>query len=95
MRSEDWALRRARIAEIEAWARMFALVAATLLLLTQLGTAALRHPQRTPWLRHVCFRRRARTELSLQAVVCHRLDQAASFVKLLSPYTKLNLETAL
>src|SRR5262245_66402288 len=36
----------ARIAEIEAWARMFALVAAGLVLLTQLGTALLRHPQR-------------------------------------------------
>ena len=38
---------QARIAEIEAWARMFALVAAALLILTQLGTHLLRHPQRS------------------------------------------------
>jgi hypothetical protein len=85
----------ARIAEIEAWARMFALVAAVLLILTQLGTALLRHPQRTQWLRHVRSRRRARTELSLLAAVCRLLDQVAAFVELLTPYTKLNLEAAL
>jgi hypothetical protein len=85
----------ARIAEIEAWARMFALVAAALLLLTQLGTQLLRHPQRAQWLRRVRSRRRARTELSLLAVVCHLLDYVASFVDLLTPHTKLNLEAAL
>jgi hypothetical protein len=85
----------ARIAELEAWARMFALVAAALLILTRLGTELLRHPQRVQWLRHVRSRRRARTELSLLAVVCHLLDQVASFVELLTPHTKLNLEAAL
>src|SRR5215831_2598106 len=64
----------ARIAEIEAWARMFVLVAAALLILTQLGTALVRHPQRTQWLRQVRSRRRARAELSLLAVVCRLLD---------------------
>jgi hypothetical protein len=86
---------RARIAEIEAWARMFALVAAALLILTQLGTALLRHPQRSQWLRQVRSRRRARTELSLLTVVCHLLDQVASFVELFTPHAKLNLEAAL
>jgi hypothetical protein len=86
---------QARIAEIAAWARMFALVAAALLSLTQLGTELLRHPQRVQWLRQVRSRRRARTELSLLAVVCHLLDQVASFVELLTPHTKLNLEAAL
>lgn len=85
----------ARIAEIEAWARMFALVAAALLILTQLGAELLHHPQRVQWLRHVRSRRRARTELSLLAVVCHLLDQVTSFVELLTPHTKLNLEAAL
>ena len=85
----------ARIAEIEAWARLFALVAAALLLLTQWGTELLRHPQRGQWLRQVRSRRRARSELSLLAVVCHLLDQVASFVELLSPHTKLNLDAAL
>ena len=85
----------ARIAEIEAWARMFALVAAALLLLTQLGTQLVRHPQRAHWIRQVRSRRYARTELSLLTVVCHLLDQVASFVELLTPHTKLNLEAAL
>jgi DDE family transposase len=84
----------ARIAEIEAWARMFALVAAALLILTQLGTQLLRHPQRAQWLRQVRSRRRARTELSLLAVVCHVIDQVSSFVELLTPHAKLNLEAA-
>jgi hypothetical protein len=86
---------QARSAEIAAWARRFALVAAALLSLTQLGTELLRHPQRVQWLRHVRSRRRARTELSLLVVVCHLLDQVASFVELLTPHTKLNLEAAL
>ena len=85
----------ARIAELEAWARMFALVAAALLILTQLGTALLCHPQRAQWLRQVRSRRRARTELSLLVVVCHLLDQVATFVELLTPHTKLNLDAAL
>src|SRR5262249_55955497 len=62
---------QARIAELLAWARMFAVVAAALLLLTQLGTALLRHPQRHVWLRLVRSRRRARSEVSVVAVVCH------------------------
>ena len=85
----------ARIAEIEAWARMFALVAAALLILTHLGTQLLRHPQRAQWLRQVRSRRRARTELSLLAVVCHLLDQVPTFVELLMPHVKLNLEATL
>ena len=86
---------QARIAEIEAWARMFALVAAALLVLTQLGTQLLRHPQRAQWLRQVRSRRRARTELSLLTVVCQVLDHVAAFVELLTPHAKLNLEAAL
>jgi len=66
-------------------------VAAALLILTQLGTALLHHPQRAQWLRHV----RSRTELSLRAVVCHLLAQVAAFVELLTPHTKLNLDAAL
>lgn len=85
----------ARIGEMEAWARMFALVAAALLILTQLGTALLRHPQHTQWLRQVRSRRRARTELSLLAVVCQVLDHVTSFVEMLTPHAKLNLEAAL
>ena len=86
---------QASIVEIEAWARMFALVAAALLIVTQLGSQLLRHPQRAQWLRQVRSRRRARTELSLLAVVYQVLDHVASFVVLLTPLVKLNLEAAL
>lgn len=86
---------QARIAEIEAWARMFALVAAALLLLTQLGAHLLRHPQRQGWLRQVRSRRRARSELSVIVVVCHLLDQATSLWDRLNPHATLNLEAAL
>jgi hypothetical protein len=85
----------ARIAHIEAWTRMFALVAAALLLLTPLGTHLLQHPQRQAWLRQVRSRRRTRSELSLIAVVCHLLDQGVALWTLLTPHTKLNLEAAL
>lgn len=85
----------ARLAEIPAWARLFALVAAALLVLTQLGSQRARHPQRQQWLRQVRSRRRARTELSLVAVVCLVLDQVPSFSDLLTPQGKLNLEAAL
>ncbi|HEX9597708.1 MAG TPA: transposase [Anaerolineales bacterium] len=85
----------ARIAHIEAWARMFALVAAALLILTQLGTHLLRHPQRQAWLRQVRSRRRTRSELSLIVVVCHLLDQGVALWLWLTPHTQLNLEAAL
>jgi hypothetical protein len=85
----------ARIADVQAWARMFALVAAALLILTQLGTHLLRHPQRQTWLRQVRSRRRARSELSVLTVVCHLLDHVTALWALLTPHTKLNLEAAL
>jgi hypothetical protein len=86
---------QARIAELLAWARMFAVVAAALLILTQLGTHLLRHPQRQVWLRQVRSRRRARSELSVVAVVCQLLDQVEVLWNRLTPHTKLNLEATL
>ena len=85
----------AQIAHIEAWARMFALVAAALLLLAQWGTHLLTHPQRQRWLRQVRARRRTRSELSVITVVCHLLDQGIALWLLLTPHAKLNLEVAL
>lgn len=85
----------ARIVQIDAWARMFALVAAALLILTQWGTSVLNHPQRQTWLRHVRSRRRTRSELSVITVVCHLLDQDVALWSLLTPHVKLNLEAAL
>ncbi len=85
----------ARIADLLAWARMFTLIAAALLILTQLGTHLLRHPQCQTWVRQVRSRRRARSELSVIGVVCHLLDQAPSLWELLNPHAKLNLEATL
>ncbi len=85
----------ARIADIHAWARRFALVAAAVLILTQLGTHLLHPPQRQTWLRQVRSRRRARSELSVIAVVCHLLDHGTALWALLTPHSKLNLEAAL
>jgi Transposase DDE domain len=85
----------ARIARIQAWARMFALVAAALLILAQFGTHLLTHPQRPRWLRQVRSRRRTRSELSVITVVCHLLDQGEALWSLLTPRAKLNLEAAL
>jgi Transposase DDE domain len=85
----------ARIAQIEAWARMFALVAAALLVLAQWGTHLLTHPQRQTWLQQVRSRRRTRSELSVITVVCHLLDQGIALWPLLTPHAKLNLEATL
>jgi DDE family transposase len=85
----------ARIEQIEAWARMFALVAAALLILAQWGTFVLTHPQRQTWLRQIRSRRRTRSELSVITVVCHLLDQGIALWVLLTPHAKLNLEAAL
>src|SRR5262245_26079039 len=85
----------ARIAHLEAWARMFALVAAALLILTAVGAHVLSHPHRQTWLRQVRSRRRARPELSVLTMVCHLLDQGVALWPLLTPRAKLNLEAAL
>lgn len=85
----------ARIADVQAWARMFALVAVALLLLTQLGSHLLAHPQRQTWLRQVRSRRRARSELSVLTVLCHLLDLQIPLWNLLTPHANLNLEAAL
>jgi hypothetical protein len=85
----------ARIAHIQAWARMFALVAAALLMLTQWGTHLLSHPLRQTWLRQVGSRRRGRSELSVITIVCHLLDHEPVLWALLTPHATLNLEAAL
>src|SRR5262249_49771530 len=77
----------ARIADLLAWARMFAVVAAALLILIQLGTLLLCHPQRQAWLHQVRSRRRARSEVSLISAVCHVLTQVTALWGLLNPHT--------
>jgi hypothetical protein len=86
---------QARIAELLAWARMFTLVAAALLILAQLGTQLLQQPQHQVWLRQVRSRRRARSELSVITGVCPLLDHLLAVGAWFTPHTKLNLEATL
>ena len=85
----------ARIADVQAWARLFAGVAAALLILPQLGTPLLCHPQRQRWLRQIRSRRRVRSELSVIAAVCQLLAHVSTLWDFLHPHVKLNLEAAL
>ena len=85
----------ARIAGVEAWARMFLLVALALCVLTLLGCALLGHAAREGWLRRVRSRRRARPELSLVRSVVELLAQGEDLWPLLDHQHRLNLEAGL
>jgi hypothetical protein len=85
----------ARIACIEAWARMFTLVAVALLMLTRMGCALLERADRAGLLRRVRSRRRARSELSLVRSVVELLTKDESLWQLLDHHGRLNLEAGL
>ncbi|HEX5081545.1 MAG TPA: hypothetical protein VFY40_05840 [Blastocatellia bacterium] len=87
----------ARIKEIEAWSRLFALFAIALLVMTTLGMALLIRggPEAKQLLRRVASRRRGRCELSLVAAIIALAQQDRSLYAALSPHTKLNLEVTL
>jgi Transposase DDE domain len=85
----------ARITCIEAWARMFTLVAIALLVVTAMGCALLVRADRDEWLRRVRSRRRARSELSLVRSVVELLTQDENWWQLLDHRTRLNLEATL
>jgi Transposase DDE domain len=85
----------ARIKCVEAWARMFLLVAVALLLLTRLGCALLERADREGLLRRVRSRRRGRTELSLVRSVVELLTQGDDLWQLLDHHSRLNLEAGL
>ena len=88
---------QARVKEIEAWSRLFALCAIALLVLTTWGMKLLIKggPQALSWLRRVVSRRRDRCELSLIAAVIALVQKDRSLFMALSPQTKLNLEATL
>jgi hypothetical protein len=86
---------QARIACIEAWARMFTLVAVALLMLTRMGCTLLERADRAGLLRRVRSRRRARSELSLVRSVVELLTQDESLWQLLDYHCRLNLEAGL
>lgn len=85
----------ARIKCVEAWARMFTLVAVALLVLTTLGCALLMHAGLEGRLRRVRSRRRARAELSLVRSVVELLTQGDDLWQLLDHRNRLNLEAGL
>ena len=85
----------ARIKCVEAWARMFLLVAVALLLLTRLGCALLERADREGLLRRVRSRRRGRSELSLVRSIVELLTQGDDLWRLLGHQSRLNLEAGL
>jgi hypothetical protein len=88
---------QARVKEIEAWSRLFALFAIALLVLTTLGMKLLLRggSQAVSLLRRVASRRRDRCELSLIAAVIALVQKDRSLFAALSPRTKFNLEATL
>jgi hypothetical protein len=85
----------ARIECLKAWARMFALVAIALLMLTRMGCALLERAECEQLLRRVRSRRSARTELSLVRSVVELLAQDRKLWQLLDHQCRLNLEAGL
>ncbi len=86
---------QARIKSIEAWARMFMLVAVALAVLTQMGCALLKDAAREELLRRVRSRRQARSEVSLVRSIVELLAQDESLWRLLNHQHRLNLEAGL
>lgn len=87
----------ARIENIDAWSRMFALFAIALLVLTTLGLKLLISggEQARSLLRRVASRRSDRCELSLISAMIYLVQEDRSLFAALSPRTKLNLEASL
>ena len=86
-----------RVKEIEAWSRLFALFAITLLVLTTLGTVLLIRggSEAKQLLRRVASRQRGRCELSFVTAMIALVQKDRSLFTALSPQTKLNLEATL
>jgi hypothetical protein len=99
IRDAKWYLgfSEARIREIGAWSRLFALFTIALLVLTTLGMVLLIRggPEAKQLLRRIASRRRGRCELSLVAAIIAIVQQDRSMFAALSPQTKFNLEATL
>jgi hypothetical protein len=98
-RDAKWYLgfKQARIRDIRAWSRLFALFVLALLVLHTLGTLCLLpgdHLARR-FLRRVCSRRQGRCELSLVSVMLNLLQQDESLLECLLPFTKFKLDAGL
>lgn len=86
----------ARIADLQAWQRMFTLVAIAVMVLTCVGCQLIKNFELTQHLlTRVRSRRRKRSELSLVRAVAELLSKQKSLWELLSYHYKLNLEAQL
>ncbi len=87
----------ARIADIQAWSRFFALFAMALLILMTLGAALLGLGKQAIFqlLRRVASRRRGRWEVSLVNAILLLLKTDSALWRWLCPQTTLDLEAAL
>jgi hypothetical protein len=98
-RDAKWELgfAQARITQIKAWARLFALFALALLVVVSLGVKLLvgGGSGAVALLRRVASRRRGRWELSLVSAMIRLLQEDKSLLAHLSPCIKLNLEANL
>src|SRR5712671_2127806 len=88
---------KARIAQIKAWSRMFALFAMALLTMISLGSRLLLSSSRgaAALLRRVVSRRRGRCELSLVGAMVSLLRHDKTLYDALCPHHKLKLEATL
>jgi hypothetical protein len=88
---------QARIKQIAAWSRLFALVAIALLVVVSLASRLLLRPgaQASTLLRRVTSRRRGRCELSLVSAMISLLQQEPGLYAHLVPRMKLKLDGAL
>ena len=88
---------QARIKQITAWSRLFALVAIALLIVVTLASRLLVRPgaQASALLRRVASRRRGRCELSLVSAMIALLHQEPRLYDYLVPRLKLKLEADL
>ena len=85
---------QARIKQITAWSRLFALVAIALLVMVSLASRLLLQPgaQASALLRRVASRRRGRCELSLVSAMISLLHQDPRLYDHLAPRLKLKLD---
>jgi hypothetical protein len=92
-----WGFAKARMAQIKAWSRMFALFAIALLVMTTLGSRLLLSSSRgaAALLRRVVSRRRGRCELSLVGAMVSLLRHDKTLYDALCPHHKLKLEATL
>src|SRR5215510_12457835 len=98
-RDATWGLgfAKARMAQIKAWSRLFALLAMAWLVMASLGSKLIRAqgPRAQALLRRVVSRRRGRCELGLVSAMVSLLQGDKTLYNELCPHVKLKLEATL